>query len=29
MDKRVREWLVVSTRNTKCKDKKMSILAFV
>lgn len=29
MDKRVREWLVVRTRNTQCKDKRMSILAFV
>ena len=25
----VREWLVVRTRNTQCKDKRMSILAFV
>lgn len=29
MDKRVREWLVVRTRNTKSKDKRMSILAIV
>lgn len=28
MDNRVREWLVVRTRNTQCKDKRMSILAF-
>ena len=28
MDKWVREWLVVRTRSTQCKGKRMSILAF-